>query len=329
MARRTTKNRTGIDRIAEVNSNDIWVSYTCINCKILNYINIGQELIDGKNLAETAEWICPRCGYVHAITSDLPENWKHWNEELRSADSLSCYRFWTNFFHIAVENKDAYWKQCKTCGRILPASHFSGHSGWSALEKQLECRCCKASINAVGNPKRTSEQHREAAAKRRLGDLLAKLADGVDEKLDIDELFERFEGKCFKTGKTLLKEDTSSWHIDHILPSKYFYPLTKENACLLSAEANENKKARWTSDYYTPQELVRLSELTGANLELLSSPTPVYNTNIDVNSAVDKYLNVRNSTDLTKRITELKKFIEDNNLVDKLSENNKNRLGFG
>jgi DNA-directed RNA polymerase subunit RPC12/RpoP len=328
MARRISINRTGISRLQDVKSNDIWVSYTCVNCGRINQINLGQELLNGKMLSETAEWECPHCGYIHAITSDLPDTWENWDEELRSADSLACYRFWTNFFNIAVENKEAYWKQCKTCGRILPASHFSFHAKWSRLEKQLECRCCKASINAVGNPKRTTEQHREATAKRRLGDLLAKLADGVDEKLDIDDIFERFDSKCFKTGIPLDKADTSSWHIDHILPSKYFYPLTKENACLLSKSANENKKARWASDFYSPQELVRLSEITGANLALLSSPVPIYNTNIDVNAAVEKYLNVRNNTDLAKRISEVKRFIEDNDLIDKLSDGNKSRLGF-
>ena len=328
MVRRSSKNRTGIDRLPNVNSNDIWVSYTCINCGSLNLINVGQNLLDGNKLVETAEWQCPKCGYIHASTSDLPDTWEHWDADLRSADSLACYRFWKNFFSIAVENKEAYWKQCKTCGRILPASNFSGHAEWGVLEKQLECRCCKAAINAVGNPKRTTEQHREAAAKRRIGDLLAKVAEDTDEKLDIDELFKRFDGKCFKTGKPLDKTDTSSWHIDHILPSKYFYPLTKENACLLSAEANENKKAKWASEFYSPPELIKLSQITGANLELLSSPTPIYNKNIDVNAAVDKYLNVRNNTDLAKRITELKKFIIDNELTEKLSDNNKNRLGF-
>ena len=166
MARRQSVNETGIDRLPNVNSNDIFVAYTCVNCKTLNYVNVGQTLLKGDELAENAEWECPHCHYVHSITSDLPDNWDHWKEELRSADSLACYMFWKNFFNIAVENKEAYWKQCKTCGRILPASLFSRHAGWSALEKQLECRCCKASINAVGNPKRTSEQHREAAAKQ-------------------------------------------------------------------------------------------------------------------------------------------------------------------
>lgn len=327
MTRRQTVNRTGIDRLTSVPGHDIWVAYTCVSCGHTNFINVGTEMLNGKELAEEAEWECDHCGFVHAISSDLPETWTNWSEELRSADSLSCERFWRTFFQLTVENKAAYWKQCKCCGRILPSSNFAGHNGWKGLALQLECRACKASINAIGNPRRTSEQHREAAAKRRIGNLLAKIAEGQDEKLSIDDLFERFDSKCFKTGKPLDKNDTKSWHIDHILPSKYYYPLTRENAALLSSEANENKKAKWPSTFYTPQQLVKLSEITGANLELMSSEEPVYNQDIDVDMAVEKYLTVRNNTNLPKRIQELQKFIVDNQLTDRLSDANKKRLG--
>lgn len=327
MSRRITKNRTGISRLGDVPNHDIWVTYTCIRCHHVNHINIGTELLDAKELARTAEWECSNCHFVHSIYSDLPDSWTHWDAELRSADSLSCERFWQTFFKLAVENKDSYWKQCQCCGRILPASNFAGHKGWKGLALQLECRACKASINAIGNPRRTSEQHREAAARRRIGDLLAKITEGHNEKLNIDDLFERFEGRCFKTGLPLDKNNTQSWHIDHILPSKYFYPLTKENAALLSREANENKKAKWPSEFYTPQQLVKLSEITGADLTLLSSKEPVYNANIDVDSAVRRYLNVRTHTDLLKRIQELKKFLTDYHLTNQLSEDNKKRLG--
>ena len=328
MVRRKVVNKNGIDRLPNISSDDIWVSYTCVSCGKINFINVGREFPNTTELIENAEWKCSNCDYIHSSSSNLPDSWSNWNEELTDADSLSCQRFWKNFFIIATENKESYWKQCKTCGRILPASNFSGHKDWGVLEKQLECRCCKASINAIGNPRRTSEQHRESASKRRLGDLLASVAEENVGKIDIEDLFHRFNNKCFKTGKVLNIADSKTWHIDHILPSKYFYPLTKDNACLLSAEANENKKAKWPSEYYTPKELIELSEITGANIELLSSPTPIYNTNIDVDSAVEKYLNIRNNTTLAKRIKELKKFISDNNLIDKLSDGNKKRLGF-
>lgn len=327
MSRRKTVNHTGIDRIPNARPNDVYISYTCLKCGHVNKVNIGDRMIT-LNEAMECEWQCEECGYVHSQYSDLPAEWSsNWNEELLAVDSAANGAFWKAFFRIAVEKPESYWKRCNVCGRVLPFSAFDKHTGWGALNKQLECRSCKGAINAIGNPKRTSEQLREGAARRRLGDILAALDKDAESKIDIADLFDRFESKCFKTGKPLDISDRESWHIDHILPSKYFYPLTKENAALLSREANSNKRDRWPSDFYTPQELVKLSQITGANLELLSSREPILNDNIDVNAAVDKWLDVRNSTDLQKRIKELKKILIDNKLVDKLSESNKTRLG--
>lgn len=143
-------------------------------------------------------------------------------------------------------------------------------------------------------------------------------------------MFERFGGKCFKTGKPLDITKTGTWCIDHILPSKYLYAMNVRNAALLSAEANANKRDRWPSEFYTPQELVELARITGADLALLSSPEPIQNkavTSENVNRAVDRYLQVRNTTDLPKRIDEIKKVLEDYNLCNLLDEQHKRILG--
>lgn len=326
MARRKTVNRTGISGLSHVNSNDVWVVFPCVKCGEMNYVNIGPRMLTPLE-AMSEEWECKHCHYVHSVYSDLPEEWEHWDEELLDAENIPTQRFWKNFFTVATEKPESYWKQCRTCGRILPNQAFSNHVGFGVLNKQMECRACKSAINAVGNPKRTTEQLREGTARRRLGDILAALDTEAEQKLDVEDLFRRFEGKCFKTGVELDITQRETWHIDHILPSKYFYPLTKENAALLSREANSNKRDRWPSEFYSPQELVRLSEITGANLELLSSPVPITNPHIDVNAAVDKWLEVRNSTNLTKRIQELVKVLTSNNLIELLSEKNKKRLG--
>ena len=93
---------------------------------------------------------------------------------------------------------------------------------------------------------------------------------------------------------------------------------------------NENKRDRWPSEFYTPQELVELARITGADLQLLSSPVPIQNTAVtseNVNRAVDRYLAVRNSTDLPKRIAEIKKVLEDYNLIELLDAQHKAILG--
>ena len=154
------------------------------------------------------------------------------------------------------------------------------------------------------------------------------LLEGENERIDFNELFRRFDGKCFKTGKTLNINNRKSWAIDHILPSRYFYPLRIENAALLSREANENKRDRRPSQFFTNDELKTLAIITGAHLAIISSKEPITNPKIDVNKCVDRMLRVRGATNLARRVTELKKLLQENDLVQKLSSQNKKMLGF-
>lgn len=327
MVRRPTQNETGIDRIPLENSNvhDAWAVYICVNCRAINYVHIGNSLVSPEYAYENYAWECTACGFVHSKNADLPDNWKNWRPELLEKEELTVERFWQAFFRISTENPEAYWKQCNVCGRILPNHAFSKHKGFGPLEKQMECRACKGAINAVLNCQRTSEQLRESSIRRRVADMFV---EEYNERIDIQALFNRFGGKCFKTGKCLDIAKTGSWHIDHILPSKYLYPLTVQNAALLSSEANSNKRDRWPSEFYTPQELVELAKITGADLNLLSSPVPIVNTHINVNRGVDRYLNVRNSnTDLLRRVMELKKVIQQYDLEDLLDDEHRAILG--
>jgi len=333
MVRRQSKNRTNIKRLSGIPYHDAWVFFTCIRCSHQNYLKIGKKLLSPQEAYENALWKCNKCGFIHSKNSDLPEKdpagkslpFKSWGERLTSHKSVAAQRFWKSFFATATEYRNSYWKQCNTCGRILPFAAFSGHQGWGPLERQMECRSCKSVINAKLNPKRTKEQLHESGIKRRVADLLLQ---GENEKISFKELFERFDSRCFKTGKALNIDERESWAIDHILPSKYLYPLTKENAALLSREANENKRDRWPSDFYTNDELKQLARITGANLTLISSKKPLVNKNIDVDKCVSRMLNVRSATDLSKRIKDLKKLLKDYNLINKLSKQNKRFLGF-
>lgn len=323
MVRRKTKNKTGLSRIEGIPYPDAWVGFICLSCNSLNNIRIGLQLLDPETTYKTVEWKCSKCGYLHSKYSDLP--FDYWNEEFTVAESIRAQRFWQAFFRIATEHPESYWKQCNTCGRILPFAAFSKHSGWGPLERQMECRSCKGAINAVLNPKRTKEQLHESSIRRRIADLLL---EGENETIDMEDLFKRFDRRCFKTKQPLDINKRDAWAVDHILPSKWLYPLTKENAALLSTEANNNKRDKWPSEFYTNNELIELAKRTGADLELLSSKTPKINTIINVDKCVGRYLQVRERSHLPKRINELKRILVDYNLVDKLSPGNKKLLGF-
>ena len=322
MPRRKTKNVTGISRIQDIPYHDAWVSFVCVNCKEHNTFRVGQTLLNPSGAYETQQWECAHCGFIHSKETDLP--FSNWPPDSILAESPVAQRFWNAFFAVSTEHVESYWKQCNVCGRILPFSSFSKHSGWGPLQRQMECRGCKGAINAVLNPKRTSQQLFESSIRRRLGDMLLA---GCDETISIDELFDRFGHKCFKTKKPLDTRDRKSWAIDHILPSSYLYPLTVSNAALLSKEANDNKRDRWPSEFYTNNELIELAKLTGADLKLLSSKKPIINSHIDVDACITRALSVREQSNLWKRIDELKKMLVSYGLADKLSDSNKKLLG--
>ncbi len=323
MPRRKTKNITGLARIEGIPYHDAWVGFICLSCGSLNNIRIGLQLLDPKTTCETAEWKCSKCDYLHSKNSDLP--FENWSEDFTVAESIKAQRFWEAFFRISTENPESYWKRCNVCSRILPFAAFSKHSKWGPLERQMECRSCKGAINAVLNPKRTKEQLHESAVRRRIADLLL---EGENETIDISDLFKRFGNRCFKTKQPLDIIKRGAWTIDHILPSRWLYPLTKENAALLSTEANKNKRDKWPSEFYTNNELIELAKITGADLGLLSSKTPIINTEINVDKCVERYLQVRERSHLPKRINELKKILKDYNLISNLSPKNKKLLGF-
>jgi rubredoxin len=333
MPRRSVTNRTEIPRIAGAKPNDVWVVFTCLKCDKVNLLSIGEHLMSEEEAYNEAAWKCENCGYVHSRQSGLPLTrvdgketpFASWKEEYTLPGELYIERFWRAFFRIAVSDKANYWKQCGTCGRVQPSSAFDRHVGWGPLEKQLECRSCKAVINTTLNPLRTQQQLHESSSKRRAAELLL---EGENQPVNIDELFERFGSKCFKTGVTIKKEDRDTWAIDHILPSRWLYPLSPQNAALLSKKANAAKTDKWPSDFYTNEELIKLAQITGADLSLISKKEPVLNPHIDVNSCVTKLLTVRSATDLSRRIDDIHKLLEDYNLVDKLSESNKKLLGY-
>jgi len=138
MARRSAVNTTGIKRLDNVPYHDAWVGFKCVKCRKLNHIKIGKELLNPQEAYENAKWECVYCGFVHSKNSDL-SHFDNWEKEFTLPESENVQRFWEAFFRIATEHSGSYWKQCNVCGRVLPFSAFSKHSGWGPLERQMEC----------------------------------------------------------------------------------------------------------------------------------------------------------------------------------------------
>ena len=330
MTRKSFGNKSGVKSFEGADERAAWVGFYCLSCQSFNLKKIGYELLSPDDAYNNCSWVCEKCGYVHSKDEDLPEEF-NWDDSHKDAESLSVQRFWKVFFKTATESKDSYWKQCATCGRILPVSYFAAHSqvgksGFLPLLRQRECKCCKAAINTKLNPSRTPEQMHEGNIRRRVGDAFCAT---VTRDFTDAELFERFDGKCFKCGKVLSMENRGDWAIDHIMPSALLYPLVKKNAALLCSDCNGAKRAKLPREFYDNEQLKDLATKTGASLELLAADEPALNKeNVDVNMGVDNYLSTRRSSNLSKRVRELKKVIEFYDLQSQLTPENKSKLGF-
>lgn len=204
-------------------------------------------------------------------------------------------------------------KSCNRCGRFLPVNiederahlSFSNHCvaehrrpckhpsfGRIAVRDldesiqleygfQLECRFCKKfEVNAAHNPQRTAGQMKEDGARRRHFEFLlehlyrgtAQLWYKNETGRDLaSDVYARFDGRCFKCGTALATE--KEMHLDHTRPLAMLWPLDG-SATALCATHNSEKRDRPPAEFYTPEELGRLAEITGVPLEELQDPGP-------------------------------------------------------
>jgi hypothetical protein len=144
---------------------------------------------------------------------------------------------------------------------------------------QLECKACKKFfVNSALNKLRTATQHREDSLRRRAIELLTNdlLEQNwiyhdfrVKTKKEFDnEIWLKFEKKCFRC-----KEDigtSNEMNLDHTMPLSYLYPLDVYATCLC-ASCNNEKRDAFPLNFYSDQQLIELSKITGLSLDILSS----------------------------------------------------------
>jgi len=278
---------TGICGTGEVDANEVWRVLECSARGCDHLLRVSE---DTDNFPDT-EVVCPKCGRK------------------------------TGKEHILRAPR---WKYCRVCEWLQPIGETLSRSGTTRgktagsafhyhkprgrsfrSERQLECKECKKEINRVLNPLRTSDQHRESAQTRRMYSILS----GEVGKLDSRRIFDKFEGKCFKCGKklTIAKRGPKDFAIDHTLPVRLLWPATTENATLLCKTHNAEKSDRWPSEFYSKEELQRLSVLTSIPFDVLSGKPRINPEAVDlIRANIDTFLakNIRHPREI-RRIREL------------------------
>lgn len=170
-------------------------------------------------------------------------------------------------------------KKCSYCGRLLPLSSerlgslsFHKHNA-KLTNHQNECRACKKwRINDSFNPLRTVDQLHESSVITRERKLFLRepeILQGIKDRTGAglkSQIWERFGKKCFYCDRPLELCDVQ---LDHTRPLAYLWPIDEYATCLC-AEHNNQKKEKFPADFYSPDQLQRLSEITGLSLAELT-----------------------------------------------------------
>ena len=209
------------------------------------------------------------------------------------------------------EQYEIHLKSCNRCARFLPINvhnernhlAFSNHcvarapcqhKGFGKLRDvdtnkevqlhhgyQLECRFCKKyEVNAPLNPQRTAAQMKEDGQRRRHFELLITELYQMSPQLAyrhktghelVDDIWKKFNGHCFNCNAPL--KTPRSMHLDHTRPLALLWPLDG-TATALCATCNTQKRDRFPAEFYSEEQLTRLSEITNIPLQELKSPDP-------------------------------------------------------
>jgi len=142
---------------------------------------------------------------------------------------------------------------------------------------QLECKACKKFfVNAPLNPQRNPQQFKEDGLRRRAIEVLVNNLlernlvhfefESRTKKEFSEYIWNKFDCKCFKCGKELPLDEM---HLDHTMPLAYLYRLDETATCLCGTH-NAQKSDHFPVEYYTSDELVKLSKITGLPMDLLT-----------------------------------------------------------
>ncbi len=233
----------------------VFRGFQCLNSKCTHFIFIREDEID-----DDFEIECPICGF-QLRSGDETKFYEYDLIDLRNKNIIESGEF--TVLHDDYIEESSRYKYCIICNTLKPLDAFSSH-GSRKSGRQGECKICKTIYNSIKNQTRLTDQHREAAQKRRL---YLDLSGG--KKINSKKIFEHYEYKCFKCGKDLKNVPNKDKPIDHTLPAQYLWPLTSDNATLLCREHNGEKSGKWPSEYYSEDEIKKLSILTGIKYEVL------------------------------------------------------------
>lgn len=245
-----------------------YLYYLSSELPIETYLVSKQSFETGKRVVLKS---CNRCGRYLPINID---------DELKTLSfSLHCKKHapcsHSTFRAYEIQNR-AKLKSSDLRGLRLEDNKVVSYYG-----HQLECKACKKFfVNAPLNPQRNAQQFKEDGLRRRAIEVLVNTLlernlvhfefEQRTKKAFSRHIWEKFNKRCFKCGcdsDPIALEDMA---LDHTMPLAYLYRLDETATCLCSSH-NSQKSDHFPVDYYTEDELVELSKITGLSLTQLHS----------------------------------------------------------
>ncbi|MCL2597857.1 MAG: hypothetical protein FWD66_09455 [Paludibacter sp.] len=241
----------------------LFKGFQCLNSKCENFLFVRKN-----EICDEFEFECPMCNFFFKSGEET----KFYDYKLQhTVEDRIIEKGEFTILHDDYIREAQEYKYCIVCNTIKPSHLFDRHSA-RISGRQGECRLCKGIYNSIKNQSRISDQHREAAQKRRM-----YLDLSGQHKIDSKVIHERFGHKCFKCGKDLSNVPSATERpLDHTLPVYYLFPLDTDNATLLCRDHNGEKSGKWPSQYYNSEELKKLAIITGIDYDTLQGE-PFYN----------------------------------------------------
>lgn len=274
----------------------VFKAFQCLNGACQEFIVVRDDQV-----ADDFHVICPACDFVHQAGGET----KLFDYALvHKSERRTIEKGEFAVLHDEYIGEAPRFKYCLLCYALRPLEHFDRHNSRQS-GRQGECRSCKAVYNGIKNQSRTTDQHREAGARRRLYGLLA----GEGDHIDIKAVFEKFNSMCFKCGRELRYPSTerTTFNLDHTLPVRLLWPLGTHNATLLCATCNNEKHGLWPSEVYSAAKLRSLARLTGYEYALLAGKPKVNSAAIEnivanVDSFIEDWIRYPNELKKLRRL---------------------------
>ena len=230
------------------------------------YLVSGQQFSPGKRIVLKS---CNRCGRFLPI--NIENELKTLSFSLHCKKKAPCVH--STFRAYDILNIDTLSEE-DLSGLSIEENKVVSHYG-----HQLECKACKKFfVNAPLNPQRNAQQFKEDGLRRRAIEVLVNtllnknLVHFEFEKRTKKEfsryIWEKFNKRCFKCGPNSKLIKLEEMALDHTMPLAYLYRLDETATCLCASH-NSQKSDTFPVDYYSLDELKRLSKITGLTLAQL------------------------------------------------------------